>query len=525
MSRNSFRHGASQIGKGSGSKNKGKGVTWDKWTPPSLNRSQGKLPAPRPGEASDASEILAVPVVLIPGDYSDGAGGTRDSYDFKFHKYTTQFNNRKQYPELPCIRGDEHAPQNCIGCLKVERKEWQDSSDTKENVCINLAHLVNYHEVPWTKNGQIQTKKGSSDPVMIWKECTNSTIERQLWAQENSRTCDGCTNNAKTRIGGRRYLQLGFGNQKSIAEFEENVLSKTCKGCGTGVACIALKCASCSTMVANLESGSYTIDQIKALKEEKQVCSNAQCANANPQNPQYLDFVYRCGYNEDLLGYRADGLKCPDNAPATPYSIYDVALWLIRKGEGTDSRIHVHKWCPVGQFPWPGTGELVDLEGSGILKEAVPTAFDFGAMFNFDTTKQAKMLKCDDPFIQPGGYQNMAPQGQAPQQNQGYAQQPQATPQLPPPAAGQGYAPPAQQQPPQQQYAPPAPQQGYAPPAPQQQPPPAPPQQGYAPQAAPPGPPQQQAPQAPAVAAPYPQAPAAPGMPPAPPRPDYGNGN
>lgn len=320
MSRNSFRQGAAQIGKGSGSKGKGKGVTWDKWTPPSLDKSQGKLPAPRPGEAFDPSEILAVPVVLIPGDYPDGKGETRDSYDHKFHKYTTNFNNRKQYPELPCIRGDEHAPQNCIGCLKVERKEWQDSSDTKENVLINLAHLVAYHEVPWTKNGQIQNKKGSNDPVMIWKECTFSTVERKQWADENRRTCDGCTNKANTRYGGRRYLQIGYGNQKQIAEFEENTLSKTCAGCGTGVACIALKCAGCGTMVANLESGSYTIDQIKAFKEEKQVCANQQCAHANPQNPQYLDFVYRCGYNEDLLGYRADGLKCPENVPAKPYS-------------------------------------------------------------------------------------------------------------------------------------------------------------------------------------------------------------
>ena len=516
MSRNSFRHGASQIGKSSGSKGKGKGVTWDKWTPPSLNRSQGKLPAPKPGEASDPSEILAVPVVLIPGDYPDGLGGTRASYDFKFHKYTTNFNGRKQYPELPCISGDEHSPQNCIGCLKVERKEWQDSSDTKENVLINLAHLVNYHEVPWTKNGQIQTKKGSNDPVMIWKECTNSTLERQIWAQENNRTCEGCTNGAKTRIGGRRYLQIGYGNQKSIAEFEENVLSRTCKGCGTGVACISLKCAGCETIVANLESGSYTIDQIKLLKEEKQVCSNAQCAHANPQNPQYLDFVYRCGYNEDLLGYRADGLKCPDTVPAAPYSIYDVALWLIRKGEGTDSRIHVHKWCPVNQFPWPGSNgaTLVDLEANGVLKEAVPTSFDFKAMFNFDTAKQAKMLKMDDPYAAPQGYQSMAPQS-APPQGQGYTAPPQAAPQLPPqPNAQHG------QQPAPQQYAPP-PQQ-HAPPAPQM-PPPAPPQPGYAPQAAPPAP-QQQAPQAPAVAAPYPQAPAAPGMPPAPPRPDYGGG-
>lgn len=504
--RNSFRHGASQIGKGSGKKGKGGGVTWDKWTPPSLNKSQGSLPV-QPGV--DPSGQLAVPVVLIPGDYKGAAGESMDTYLFRFHKYTTNFKGKTQYPELPCIRGTGHTPENCIGCLKVERKEWKDSSDTKENVCVNIAHLVNYHEVPWTKSGQVQTKKGSNEPVMIWKECMNSSIERQLWAQNNGRACEGCTQGAKTRIGGRRYLQIGWGNQKQLADFQEEVLSRKCKGCGTGTAEIALKCSGCQVVIHNIESGGYTIDQIKQLKEDPQVCTNPQCAHSNPQNAGYLDSVYRCGYNDDLLGFRPDGMRCPDGVEPKPHSIYECVLWLIRKGEGTESRIHVHKWCPITEFPWPGGGPVVDLEASGLLKEAVPTCFDFDAMFKFDTAKQAKMLKMDaDPYAQQN-YQQMAPQGQAPQG--GYQPQQQAAPQLPPQA--QGYTP-------QPQAAP----QPHMPPPPQ-------PQAGYVPQAAPPGyaapaaPPAQAAPQQPPIAAPYPQAPTAPGMPPAPARPNWGGGN
>ena len=115
MSRNNFRRGASRIGKGSG-KGKGGGVTWDKWTPPSLDKLQGKLPV-QPGV--DPSEQLAVPVVFVPGDYKDEQGQVNDTYLFRFHKYTSMHDGRKRYPELPCIRGTEHAPQNCIGCLKM----------------------------------------------------------------------------------------------------------------------------------------------------------------------------------------------------------------------------------------------------------------------------------------------------------------------------------------------------------------------------------------------------------------------
>lgn len=495
INRNSFRHGASRIGKGSGKKGKGGGVTWDRWTPPSLNKLQGKLPV-QPGV--DPSDQLAVPVVLIPGEYKDEMGQASDTYLFRFHKYTETKDGRTRYPELPCIRGVDHSPQNCIGCLKVERKEWKDASDTKENVLVNLCHLVNYHEIPWRKQGQIQTKKDSNEPIMIWKECSHSTLERQLWANQNNRTCEGCTQQAKTRVGGRRYLQLGWGNQKQLAQFQEEVLSRKCKKCKTGAIEVALKCGGCNTVLHPITSGGYTIDQIKQLKEDPQCCVNPQCVHANPQNPMMLVSEYDCGYNDDLLGRRPDGAGCAEGVETEPYSIYDVVLWLIRKGEGTESRIHVHKWCPINEYPWQGTQQIVDLESSGVIKEAVPHVFDFDGMFKFDTEKQAKMLRCPDPYAQQtqygGNYQNMAPQaapGYPPQQQY---QQPQAAPQLPPQAA----------------------------PQPTHMPPPAPPQPGYAPQAAPPG----VAPQAPApgIAAPYPQAPAAPGMPPAPPRPNWGGG-
>lgn len=488
INRNSFRHGASRIGKGSGKKGKGGGVTWDRWTPPSLDKQRGKLPV-QPGV--DPATQLAVPVVFIPGEYKDEYGNTSDTYLFRFHKYTETRNGKKQYPELPCIRGTGHSPQNCIGCLKVERKEWQDASDTKENVLVNIAHLVNYHEMPWVKQGQIQTKKDSNEPIMIWKECSHSTLERQIWANQNQRPCEGCQQQAKTRLGGRRYLQLGWGNQKQLVQFQEEVLSRKCKNCGTGTIEVALKCAGCHTVLHPITSGGYTLDQIKELKENPQVCVNPQCAHANPQNPMMLVSDYECGYNDDLLGKRPDGRGCQGGAE--PYSIYDVVVWLIRKGEGTESRMHVHKWCPIQEFPWPGSGQIVDLEATGILKEAVPQVFDFDSMFKFDTSKQARMLKMDDPYGQQnyGNYQQMAPQQQYGGYGGGYGQQ-QAVPQLPPQAA----------QP--------------------HMPPPAPPQPGYAPQSAPPGVAPQQPQQG--IAAPYPQAPTAPGMP-APARPNWGGGD
>ena len=455
--RNSFRHGASRIGKGSGKKGKGGGVPWDQWTPPALHKLQGKVAA-APGV--DPADHIAIPVVLIPGDYKTVDGTVEDTYLHRFHKYTEMKNGKKRYPELPCIKGmDEHAPKPCLGCLKVERKEWQDSSDTKEAVLVNAAHLVNYHHMPLVRQGQIQTKKNSNEPIMIWKECLEGSLELQDYCRRSGKTCEGCKQKAETRLGGRRYLQLGWGNQKKMAEFQEEVLSRKCMNCGTGAAEIALKCGTCNTVVVSFENGGYTIDQIKELKENAQVCPNPQCRHANPQNPTFFQSVYRCGYNDDLLGFRSDGHRCPEGVETKPYSIYDVVLWLIRKGEGTDSRIHVQKWTPITAFPWPGAAEPFDL--TNYLKEIVPVTFDFDNMFNIDTKTQAKRLNMEDPYAQSHAstYQHMTPQ--SPQSSMSYGSQHQAAPQLP------------------AQMGQPAPQQ--------HMPPPAQPQSGYAPQGTPSG--------------------------------------
>ena len=492
MSIAGLRRSAQKMG-GSG-KSKGKGGYYASWSPPSFDKMKKDL---TPQEEPHVAE----PIVLIEGEYADpysldkmtGQPEIHAAFHYRFHRFTQLYKGKKQFRTMSCLRGPEqHNPKQCVTCLLVDNKTFDEKNSGARSAWVfNIAHLVAYHSMPLTKDSQIQMKKDGSGPIMVDRECRNGTIGQRVYARMNNKQCDGCQAQAPLKMGSHRYWQLGKGHLDDLFDFNDKVLSKICFYTNTGIIQTGFNCGKCSTKFLDIASSGFTNQHIKDFSEGPQRCN---CGHVGLPVPEY-----ESGYTAD--GYsRIQNFQMPvgpNGQPfkARPINLFDVAIWVQREGENTDSKPVVTKWCRLTEYPH-GNGK-VDIT-SYVNESLVANPFDFEDLFSTDTDAQAKQLDVANPYSQGQQQQNFNRYNQLPQG--GYAgpmmppQQPMGVPgQVPGQMPGQWPQQPQQQGFPNQQYT--------------QQPPPQQPFPGQAPQQP------QYPPQQPQIAQPYPQQPQQPQFP------------
>lgn len=494
MSLSALRRSAHKMG-GSG-KSKGRGGYYASWTPPSLDKIEKDL---TPQEVPHVAE----PIVMIEGDYADpynldkatGQPEIKAAYHYRYHRFTQLYQGKKQFRMMSCLRGPEqHNPKQCVMCLLCDNKTFDEKSHSARSGWVfNIAHIVPYHVMPLVKNNQIQMKKDGSGPIMVDRECRYGTIGQRVYSRKNNKPCEGCQAQAQIKMGSHRYWQLGKGHLDDLIDFNEKTLGKVCYYTNTGIIQTGFNCVRCQTRFLDIASSGFTNQQIKEFTENPQRC---QCGHVGLPASEYESGYAEGGYAKIPNFQMPVG---PDGRPfrARPLSLFDVAMWIQREGENTDSKPVVTRWCRLTEFPTQnGKTDITQYANETI----VSNPFDFDDLFTIDTEGQAKLVDVANPYSASAHQQNFQRYGQLPQG--GYAgptlpppQQPwmptvgDTVGQIPGQYPQQGYPQQPPQYPPQQQIAQPYPQQPQQPqfPAPINPPPPAQPQQPQQPMPGVPG--------------------------------------
>lgn len=448
MSLSGLRRSAQKMG--GGNKGKSKGGYYASWTPPSYNKIQGSV---TPQEAPHVAE----PIVLIEGEYADpfdqdkvnGQPTIKEAFHYRFHRYQQRYQNKLQFRMMSCLRGPEsHNPKPCVPCLLTDSKEWDEKSHgARSGWVFNTAHLVAYHTMPLMKNGQIQTKQGTNQPIMVDRECRYGTIAQRVYSRSNNKPCEGCQQQAPTKLGGHRYWQVGKNHLEDLIDFNEKILGKVCFHTNTGIIQTGFICSKCGAKLVDLATSGLTNDQIKQFSESPYRC---QCSHVGLPQAEY-----ESGYGEGGFS-RLPNFQMPvgsDGRPvkARPLNLFDVVLWVQREGESMDSKAVVTRWCRLTKFP-SQNGE-VDIT-QYVNETIVPNPFDFDDLFSIDTEGQAKILERPNPYSAAATQQNFARYGNPPGVPQGGAgymgptvppPQPYNAPQMPgfmaPPQPPQGPSP------------------------------------------------------------------------------------
>lgn len=461
MSLAGLRRSAQKMGS-SGKKSKGKGGYYASWTPPSYDKVQGSV---TPQEAPHVAE----PIVLIEGEYADpfdpdkvnGQPTIKEAYHYRFHQFQQKYQNKLQFRKMICLRGAEpHNPKPCVPCLMTDSKEWDEKGHSARSGWVfNIAHLVPYHTMPFMKDGQIQMKQGTNQPIMFDKECRYGTIAQRVYSRANNKQCEGCQQQAPTKLGGHRYWQVGKNHLEDLVDFNEKVLGKVCFYTNTGIIQTGFICSRCNSKFMDIATSGYTNDQIKQFSENPTKC---QCGHYGIPQIEYESGYGEGGYSKVPNFQMPIG---PDGKPfkARPLNLFDVVLWIQREGESTDSKVVITRWCRLSKYPQQN-GE-VDIT-QYVNETIVANPFDFDDLFSLDTEGQAKILERPNPYSQSTTQQNFARYNQGPQggyvgptvpppqfntpQMPGFAQPPQGPIATPYPQPGQF---PAPIQPPQTQPA------------------------------------------------------------------------
>lgn len=467
MSMDGLRRGASNLNNGKG-KGSVRSAYHTRWKPPQITVGAGTgrqrttfdlrpFLSPPPHEESKIE--AAEPIVLIPGEYDDiyaqDVNGSRivpppkqEGLHIRLHNFNVFMKPRNpnergfmSFRELVCSAGPEpHAPQPCIGCYKVDHGEKE--AKPRDAWVFNIAHLSWYHLIPFVKDGQVQTKKDGSGPIMIKVECPNYKMEnvylgRAVQARrppveiaKRFKNCEACQQRAEYTWGDHRTLQVGFKHLKNIFAIDDQV-GKKCLNCGTGILRVAFDCENCNAELLDLSQVSWTNDQIEQYMKTQQQCGS--CGHVGlPKS------AYECGFDDNY-----NSVAAPCNNPQRT-SIFDCVLWIQREGESTESEVVVRRVELISQYRTQDGRPL-----SEHLKEIVKEPFDLVEMYKPDTLDdQADLIKTENPFAQ--NQQQYASYGP---QDQGNYQQ---TPYQPPGGPG-GYVPPG------------APNGGYQPAGTQQQ--------------------------------------------------------
>lgn len=441
-----LRRGAQNVNNGKGGKGgKGRGY-YARWKPPYMAEKLKQFLAAPPSEESRMG--VSEPVVLIPGEYQDlyarDDNGNpilpppiTEGYRFRAHTFSVMVpgkNGQKgyqQFRDIACSAGPEaHAPQNCVGCYQNDHGA---DGRPRDQWAFEIAHLGWYHQSPLMKDGQVQMKRGTNDPVLVKNECDTQRKASEVQGRAHRALpkdwnapyqCKGCEGQHPWAWGDHRTLQIGKNHLTNLLDVNDKIGQK-CATCSTTILRVAFECGQCQNELLDIATSGWTNAQLDQFSKMPVGCQ--KCGNNNLPFP-----IYSCGYNEN---FQRVAEECTN---PVQMSFWDCVIWVQREGESTSSELIITRVDPISTFQTPDGRPLADHLG-----ELVKDRYDLTEMFKPDSLEeQAKRLYIQNPYA-------------APQQQ--YGQYPGGPPQ-------QGY-----QQPPQQGgYAPPQ-QGGYQQPGPQPQ--------------------------------------------------------
>lgn len=442
MSMDGLRQGAQNVRENQGNRGARGNAFFSRWKPPQMiDALKPYLAAP---PSLEAVIEIAEPIVLFKGRYPDLYARDKqgnpiqretEGHHFKVHNFRLFQPGKggkqgfETFREIVCSSGyDAHAPAPCMGCYQVDH----GSKDVKprDQWALNIAHLAWYHVHPWIKDGQIQTKKGSSEPVMIKSVCQRQRKENEILYKASQRRvqgirapreCEPCAAQTQWVWGDHRVLQVGSKHLNNLLDVDAK-LGLKCMACGTQTMRKYFNCGNenCNQRLVDIATQmvGWTNEQIKEYAENQQVCP--RCGFYGEPYPEYI-----CGLDENYQPI--PGAGCGQEP--VQMSAFDCVLWVQREGLQTESEIVIKRIDNFSDFATPDGRPLKDH-----LAEIVKQPFDLGEMYKPDSIdEQCATIRMQNPW--------------APQQQQ---YQPYPQPGYPPAPGQPGPGYPPQPQPPQQ---------------------------------------------------------------------------
>lgn len=413
MSMEGLRQGAQSVAK-TGGKGPQRAAFFARWKPPQMSEALKKYLSAPPSEESFLQ--VSEPVVLLQGAYPDLYARNQDgssvspppvseAYRFRAHTFPVFIQPKsgqgfKSFREVVCSAGHEpHAPQPCVGCYQVDH--GAKDSRARDQWAFNIAHLGWYHSHPYMKDGQIVTKKGSQDPIMVKDECLSHKMEnviigRAAQAQapgikKRARQCDSCGSQHPFAWGDHRVLQIGFKHLKRVLELDDE-LGKKCANCNTGIIRVSFDCGKCGVEVLDVAKSGGTNEQLEQFSKATHNCTS--CGQSD-----YPRSVYECGYDERFN--RITG-GCAQNITPKKTSIFDCVLWVQREGEGVDTDMVITKVETIAAFRMQD-GQLSP-DGRPLsehLKEIVRAPFNLSEMYAPESLDaQSETVRIPNPYAQ-----------------------------------------------------------------------------------------------------------------------------
>ncbi len=407
MSMESLRTGAQSLNQ-NGKKGATRASYYARWKPPTMVDPLKRFLAAPPSEESYLG--ISEPIVIIAGQYPDLLARNPDgsvpnpppmgeAYHFRAHTFAihVQGKNGKQgfrtFREVVCSAGPEpHAPQPCIGCYQVDHGADAKARDTW---AFNIAHLGYYHNQPLVKDGQIQLKKNSNDPVMVKNECLAYKMENILQGRaaqarvqgiKQPRRCEGCDGNHPFLFGDHRVLQVGRRHLDNLFEIDDKIGNR-CMNCNTYMLRTEFRCGNehCDTLIFQIAQSGWTNAQIDQFSKSQYGCPACQTLNL-PYS------IYECGYSEQYVPI--PGAGCPQGVDPRKMSIFDCVLWIQREGEKMESEIVVKKFEPITDYRTHDGRSLGEH-----LPEIVRQPYDLLDMYSPDSLDdQAKTIGIQNPY-------------------------------------------------------------------------------------------------------------------------------
>lgn len=438
MSMDQLRRGAQSISQNKGGKGPQRASYYARWKPPSMSDILKKFLAAPPNEESRTQ--ISEPIIIIPGQYVDVLARNEDGSPvtpppiiegkhFRAHTFPVTVSPRSGAPfrtfkDIVCSCGtDPHAPTPCLGCYQVDH--GAKDSRARDQWAFNIAHLAWYHTRPYMKDGQIQYKRGTQEPIMVKNECLTYKMENVILGRagqqpnlkRKAKQCEGCQGQHPHVWGDHRTIQVGSKHLQTILDMDDQY-GRKCANCGTGIIRVAFNCGHCKQEVLDVAAAGWTNEQLDTFAKSPHQC--AHCSQATvPES------VFECGFDDN---FQQVGGGCPDNVEPRRTSIFDCVLWMQREGDGTDTEIVVTKVELISAYKTPDGRPMADH-----LKEIVPAPFNLDEMYSADTLdEQAETIGVANPYAtQQTQYQPYAGAPGAPMAPQppGYGPQPGPAPQ------------------------------------------------------------------------------------------------
>lgn len=356
---------------------------------------------------------------------------------FKYRKHRRKLMKygKEMFLDEVCSAGhNPHSPQPCAGCYAMDSGD--KSVTLSDGFVLGLIHLHPYHGHPTIdKGGQVVMKNDGSGPYITYDECTGRTcnycrtlagnpvipVQGQQWPNFQAK-------DISTVFGHRRYIEIGKGHLSDLDGWATQVAS-ICGGtlpngapCNSQLITDGYECPHCHSLVIDMESDPRTDEQITMEVMKPYPCLKCQ-------RPVLL----------------SEKVSCDTCGKAVMHSLFNVVLWGVRQGEGTNSHLVLQRSEGLADFAAKVPANILGGKTVQQIVEELGKPYNFEEMYKPKSlAEQAKRLELELPANMLGSSGptfGQTPQYGAPAQPPQYAAPayqpyptgPQAAPGGPPP--------------------------------------------------------------------------------------------